>query len=156
MKMKEYTWMELLRDYDVTDKNIHYFLPNNPPVKRVINEARESIKKYGSSYISEGRRESIKICVMPSSNKKVPIVIVKDIKKQIYTKFSEWDLAPEIAVRCSVAVYDQRLADDKEKVISLILQWYCYPLRFQRQAKRDAVKRMTEVLLKYAKNKAEE
>ena len=155
-------------EYDMIEKGfdemyLHIgMFEGEPPIlrdtdsERVINEARESMKKYGSNYILEGRRESIKICVMPSSNKKIPIVIVKDIKKQIYTKFSEWDLAPEIAVRCSVAVYDQRLADDKEKVISLILQWYCYPLRFQRQAKRDAVRRMTEVLLKYAKNKAEE
>lgn len=59
-------------------------------------------------------------------------------------------------MRCPVVVYDQRLTDDKEKVTSLILQWYCYPLRFQRQTKRDEVKRMAEVLLKYAENKAEE
>ena len=59
-------------------------------------------------------------------------------------------------MRCPVVVYDQSLADNKEKVISLILQWYRYPLRFQRQVKRDEVKRMAEVLLKYAENKAEE
>ena len=156
MKMTEYTWRELLRDYNVTDKNIGYFLPCNPPVKRAINETRKSMKRYDSSYISEGRRGSIKICIMPSFDRKVPNVVVKDIKKQTYTKFSQGYLPPEIAVRCPVVVYDQRLADDKEKVTSLILQWYCYPLRFQRQAKRDEVKRMAEVLLKYAENKAEE
>lgn len=153
MKMIEYTWRELLRDYNVTDKNIGYFLPCNPPVKRAINETRKSMKRYDSSYISEGRRGSIKICIMPSSGK-VPIVVVKDIKKQTYTKFSQGYLPPEIAVRCPVVVYDQSLADNKEKVISLILQWYRYPLRFQRQVKRDEVKRMA-VLLKYAENKKE-
>ena len=114
------------------------------------------MKRYDSSYISEGRRGSIKICIMPSSDRKVPIVVVKDIKKQTYTKFSQGYLPPEIAVRCPVVVYDQSLADHKEKVISLILKWYRYPLRFQRQVKRDEVKRMAEVLLKYAENKAEE
>lgn len=153
MKMTEYTWRELLQDYNVTDKNIGYFLPCNPPVKRAINETRKSMKRYDSSYISEGRRGSIKICIMPSSARKVPIVVVKAIKKQTYTKFSQGYLPPEIAVRCPVVVYDQSLADNKEKVISLILQWYRYPLRFQRQVKRDEVKRMAEVLLKYAENK---
>ena len=155
MKMTEYTWRELLRDYNVTDKNIGYFMPCNSPVKRAINETRKSMKRYDSSYISEGRRGSIKICIMPSSGRKVPIVAVKDIKKQTYTKFSQGYLPPEIAVRCPVVVYDQSLADNKEKVISLILQWYRYPLRFQRQVKRDEVKRMAEVLLKYADNKKE-
>lgn len=154
--MKEYTWRELLRDYEVTDKNINYFLQSNPPVKRVINEAWKSMKRRDSSYISEGRSGGIKICIMPSSNKKVPIVVVKDIKKQKYTKFSQGYLPPEIAVRCPVVVYDQKLVDNKEKVLSLILQWYCYPLRFQRHAKRDEVKRIAEVLLKYAENRAEE
>lgn len=156
MKMTEYTWRELLRDYEVTDKNIHYFLPCNPPVKRAVNETRKSMKRYDASYISEGRRGSIKICIMPSSDNKIPIVVVKDIKNQTYTKFSQGYLLPEIAVRCPVVVYDQSLEDNKEKVISLILQWYLYPLRFQRKAKRAEVKRMAEVLLKYAENKAEE
>ena len=106
MKMREYTWRELLRDYNVTDKNIGYFLPCNPPVKRVINETRKSMKRYDSSYISEGRRGSIKICIMPSSGKVpiVPIVVVKDIKNQTYTKFLQGYLPPEIAVRCPVVV----------------------------------------------------
>ena len=141
-------WSELLSDFKVTNDLCRKLLPYNPPslvkIQKTYREICDNRDIWEESYTS--KKHSIVVEPFRVKQEVPPFVFIQSK----YKKTATWDYSLEDILEMPIVVKNNILCKDKTLLCGILILYMAYPIRMQRETKRDAAALFSNILAQRA------